>query len=738
MDDVTIKMLKRHPRPLIDDKGGETARKDEGQVDRANVAGAIQRGLRLLRQKFCGLNPNSGPQKYVEVNGFTPWSRYGETLSAGVDTYKTVFVHIEVNARGRPVLLVLASMTRTTVAIKLPSDDKMNHWQAFERMFGRLATLLANPNTTKLTTSYDHVRQFLELRRPAVPDRIVDATALGSLVCPEEFEQVKMDPDCDNRMAGLCLIWSTLGEHAGPVYYGDWEATNGRKVPFPTDRKPDHLLTWPRAHRRESLSSSQMVYTEQLACASSYVWLRTLLWNGTHSELRNPIANMGATIAGCSEKLGLERSWLDTDPGDPFASGKNPKPHGHKEPESFDIQEERTSPSVIDDPYDPERPSTSAAGASASPWPVEPGYDGYEPQMSVPRAKDGHDEVVERRVVIIDPGASSDDDDDGSQAKASPAEQKRPAQRHWKGQREPPRKSRRQDQWKSVLRPLHSRYALSRKKMMNRKRAEYRTRNPDGFRQGFLGGNVCERCAEEPTHREGEECPVAYYEKHGRMPRACTLPCRYCDSFQHVTDACEFIHMRCAACGFRGHMAFECSDRTTEEWLVLYLDCAHMGKLTRANEDGPIRGRFGFGDTTGLALKDSTKNLISLTRNSIRFSRHRELAGNSFAETAKDLSIAREAILLEHAELDRRAKDFEREKEIFYAERAKFHAELREKQKAKGNADPQTDADAIQDDDGQGSGEPMDDSSAPVEQRGAEPEGEETVEIELHTEEYFV
>ena len=78
------------------------------------------------------------------------------------------------------------------------------------------------------------------------------------------------------------MVWSVLGDQHGPVHFVDWESVHGTKVPFPSTRKADRLLRWPRAHRRERIGNAQAQYTEELARAAEIVGLHYMLWNAKY------------------------------------------------------------------------------------------------------------------------------------------------------------------------------------------------------------------------------------------------------------------------------------------------------------------------------------------------------------------------------------------------------------------------------------------------------------------------
>ena len=355
-------MLKRHPKPAVDAQGPGYLKRADGQVDRANVAGGIHRALRLLRRNWVSEKTRGDAKRHFEVSTSTPWSVYGEALRTGVDTYKTVFVHIEVNSRGRPVLMILATVTGVTAVFKLPADERLDHWSCFRRNFRKASDLLADPSVMKLTTTYEETRKFLDLRQPSRPDKVVDALTLADMIREEDFADVERDEECSERLAQLCLIWSTLGGHSGPVYFADWETVYGNKVPYPSDRKPDRLLAWPRAHRHEPLTNAQSVYTEQIARAACIMWMHYLLWKANHSELVTDLSEFERAALACLERSYPEslqhgRGWAST--------------YGDRSDTQERASTARTTTSTTttgaepfrgdSEPYDPERPSTSAA-----------------------------------------------------------------------------------------------------------------------------------------------------------------------------------------------------------------------------------------------------------------------------------------------------------------------------------------------------------------------------------------
>ena len=285
---------------------------------------------------------------------------------------------------------------------------------------------------------------------------------------------------------------------------------------------------------------------------------------------------------------------------------------------------------------------------------------------------------------------------------------------------------------------------------INRKRLKYKAEHPEDFDEDFLGKNACTSCSDEPRHQDPDECPVEYFRKYGKMPKQCSLPCHYCDSFDHITDACEFLHKRCVLCKYRGHMAFECRERNTEEWLVAYLNCVHLGKWTRRNSDGPIRGRFGFGDTSDVALTPSTKTMISAKRNSLRFARHKESAGQPSCDSSRDIAASWEQLRKQEIELTQRIKDFEKEKQSIYRQLDKLGMELRQLRKRRAIATKIAATQTGSSGDRCVMSQPRDEQISPDKVRdvgdkdGKDPEpkkdGEDMEDdmLELHVKEYFV
>ena len=210
---------------------------------------------------------------------------------------------------------------------------------------------------------------------------------------------------------------------------------------------------------------------------------------------------------------------------------------------------------------------------------------------------------------------------------------------------------------------------LKRKRQsINRGRADYWSKNADEFEEKFMGESCCEDCGDEPKHSNPAACAVHYYRTHGRLPKQYTLPCLYCDSPAHTTDACPFLHEICKKCNHRGHAAFECHRRTTLEWLIAFLDCVHLGKLTRENVSGPIEGRYGFGDVSRIQVPGYVWEMVRFKANSMHRFRKKNLPGhggfNPIKEAGLSWALCHEnarAVDQERAQLDRDRESFESE-----------------------------------------------------------------------------
>ena len=197
------------------------------------------------------------------------------------------------------------------------------------------------------------------------------------------------------------------------------------------------------------------------------------------------------------------------------------------------------------------------------------------------------------------------------------------------------------------------------------------------FEEKFLGGGCCDDCGDEPDHSDPAECAVHYYRKHGRLPKQYTLPCLYCDSPSHTTDACPFLHGKCKKCRHRGHAAFECHRRTTLEWLIAFLDCVHLGKLTRENVSGPIDGRYGFGDVSHIQLPGYVKDMIRFKKNSMQRFRRKNLPGNGGFNPIKEAGLSwalchenAQVVEQERLRLVKDRRDFDEEVRLFRERRA--------------------------------------------------------------------
>ena len=721
MEDAPVLLLKKHRNPATREGKKTYLRQAEQHADRSSVAGAALRALRLIQRDFTSEDDPEPSSSFHEVSPNTPWSKYGTKFVAGISQYKTVYLHLETDKKGRPTLLILGALNNTTLAVKLLHDAQATYWDSFEKSFPRLAAILKDTDYLKLTTTFRLTKRFLKIRKPTAPDKLVDVLFLANTLRNSDFFHVKKYRHCDERIAGLCLIWSTLGEHKGPITFADWDDAFGNGVPFPARRKEDRLLRWPKAHRREYLTRSQIIYAEQLAQAANTISVHYFLWAANYGEMVRPVEDFGRTFEDC-----LERSYGEslTD-GDGWLAKYNEVREGYIErrvAEPSPPSRVRFESPRVDD-YEPSVPREHQ----------EAGYhqevveiDEYDPELELMQRC----ERLQRDRQLVDPFACSDDVQEGPShlPSSSPSDGVRAGPSHWPttsgsddvrqgpSHSPPPSDNQPVDHTTTVShrdhvdrgdhnagdnttrrrddahRSTQTRAARNKRMEINRKRLQYRANHANEFVADFLGKNACTTCGEEPRHKDPNECPVEYFKKYGKMPKQCSLPCHYCDSFEHITDACEYLHMRCVRCGFRGHMAFECHERTTEEWLIAYLNCVHLGKWTRRNADGPMRGRFGFGDTSQLDLSLSTKQFISTKRNSLRFVRHKELAGQPSCDSTRELSAAWDNLHRQEQDLKQRRRDFEKEKEIFYRQQDKFNAERRQMQVVKRRAVSTTNA----------------------------------------------
>ena len=719
-DDVPVALLKKHKNPAASATHDTYLQRIKNHEGHANVAGAIHRSLQQLKAVQDEVSPTRLPKDYFEVTPTTPWRSYGSKFEAGVDAHQLLYIHLESNFRGRPVMMVLANTSGITLAIPLPVDEKLHNWDCFAQNFPRIADILLDENVVRLTTSFELTKQFFRKPDPEGRFMMIDANVLGNIMRYEDYREVKKHPLYGERLACMCLVWSMFGEHHGPVHYADWEAAFGTTVPYPSHRKPDRILAWPRAHRQEAVTRAQAKYTKELAHAALSVGLHHFLWNAHHSELIQTETKFGKLHQDCLERgypqpLRKGKSWIKI--CDERAMSFPDSRTGRPDPptpttsatESTDLRHRLSRPSQkIDEPYvpqpvvrdpfydrdsDPEyEPTGYTPTSSTGPPSPEPSKRNAEPTKAdpFPPSPPTGTKPKQRDTRPSTPPPTS------SRApprrSPSPEPRRRPTSRR-SSQGSPPRRDhdmrhegpcgnrinrpKKGERLVDVLRPLHTRYALNVRQRINRNRADHRVEHPGEYIDGFLGGNTCGKCGEEPTHRHDGECTVAYYNKYGHLPRNCTVPCRYCDSVKHTTDACEYLHMRCVCCGFRGHMAFECKERSTEEWLLAYLECVHLGKLTRGNLDGPMRGRFGFGDTTGIPINDSTRSLISFRRNTLRHVRRKEAHENTSTRQPRDASVGWDVLHRQEQELERRLRDLDREKEAFYEEKERFNRERR-------------------------------------------------------------
>ena len=100
-----------------------------------------------------------------------------------------------------------------------------------------------------------------------------------------------------------------------------------------------------------------------------------------------------------------------------------------------------------------------------------------------------------------------------------------------------------------------------------------------GMRPDHFPDWICRKCGR--LRHPSSQCWIVYFEVTKRKPPpGITVPCPSCSSKHHSPTVCPYLVQRCHNCGFLGHIARECLDRTPEQHLDAFLKVNHFGFYT--------------------------------------------------------------------------------------------------------------------------------------------------------------
>ena len=668
--DALARILLNHEHPLRDKVRQEVERVPERRAvpKEPTVLDGLQRTLRQLLLDFIPDSPAATDSVYIEVNAFTPWKRYGNALRDSIDRSGVVFLHTEVDEQNRPCLLVIGTTTGKTIVCHLPPGSSETCWDDFARTFPQLAATLDHGQLIKVTTTFEATNRLLDSESVKYQHELVDVAWLAETVLPD-LEPMK--DDCEQFSAEqsmiMALIWSVLGTYEGPVTPELWKAAYGCSKVYPMDRDSSTMAGWQRRQVSPTLSTTQKGYVQQLARMGCIVATKFVQQQATGSQLRAPVVGLAKTNNDVfTERYGKPQA-------EPESSEENPP--ARTPPRRVTFAEPVAESRAVCEDGDPEDQEIDVR--PGSPIDVDEslaGASGFgDPQPNKIRTR-------EERMQENPFYDSESDDSPGSAATTQASTGTNDPSEDWGASAKRRPRGRRQ-----VRRPGECSIPYPRgfdlkteqhlRSAINRERAEYRVQHPQEFRSEFLGSECCHLCGETPRHDSEAECAVYYYRTIGRLPQQCTLPCLYCESPKHTTDACPFLHVRCSRCSFRGHMHFECKRRRTVEWLIAYLDCCHLGKLTRENPDGPLRGRWGFGDVSRMQLPADVWELIRFKERSLKHFRKKIMYGNPGFNPIREAGLNWALILQRNEQLDKRERDLDRAQRRMEEREARWRAE---------------------------------------------------------------
>ena len=599
-------VLVSHPRPAIDAfedddftrrdrlmRGGQTTAQD-----------CLVRALRMLQRNFVGgsFPPDAGT--YLEINSFTPWSQYGDSLMGAQHFGKILSIHVENDQDDKPGVITLGTLNGKTFVLRVPGYKEANGWDTFKRAFPKVAKLLTNKEYLKVTSSFTTTMKLFQHSELAADDEIVDATTLD-----DDVDEVLLG-DENERLRTQYMIWKTIGYQSGPVWIEVWRHVKGRQQ-YPHPRHPDVILDWDGARRTGRLSPAQKVYVQQAVRAAAIQAARKTLRRCTEIQPADDTSIL----------LRKNLSW----PG-----RKSPEPQ-------VTVHDVRRVVTLVGQEMKMDEKTRCSTGT-----PVERKREAAGAALEVGGTiKKSHVAITKNEGCTTTKRPGDSFHNNNKNVFENPLQ---------------------------LLQEYDAHVQHNKRQSINKARAEFRAHNGDKFKDDFLGKNCCSRCGDEKPHKDPMECVVAYYQKYKRLPRQCTLPCIYCSDSTHTTDACVFIHIKCKKCRRRGHMQQECHLRTPLEWMLVYLDCCHLGKLTRENVEGPLNGRFGFGDVTGINIPPAVWEYVSQKKESLKRARRRSEQGMGGAGHARESLVGWTLLVKELEKLDEEKRKLREEKESFYRE----------------------------------------------------------------------
>ena len=570
-------------------------------------------------------------------------------------------MHTEVDSENQPCVLSIGTMTGRTIVCHLPRNRDRSCWDNFLGSFPQLAATLDHGQLIKVTSTFDATRRLLDSESVKYHHELVDLADIASHLLPEvEVPPGSTAPWDSALVRNLTYVWEVLGKCDGPVTPDLWRAAYGQSQPYPTDRDSDTLLRWETGAVSPQLTGAQRNYVHQLLRTGCILSAKFVQRKATGAQLRQPVVCLSkASTDVFAEQFNTRLDSQAEPQAQPTTcaaatSAEVPAAAVQKRVTFADPVEqevERQDGDVDDDAIDIEPGSPIDGDVTASDAGPSRVMTRMEKVQANPFYDSDSDDEVSKMVVETshsdDSAATREDPHDRDQIDAEP--------RHWIPQRERQRGNRMQRRpgERSIPYPrgfdLRSEQHL--RSAINRERAEYRVEHPEEFRSDFLGSECCHLCGETPRHRNESECAVHYYRMIGRLPQQCTIPCIYCESPRHTTDACPFLHVRCSSCSFRGHMHFECKRRRTIEWLVAYLDCCHLGKLTRENREGPLRGRWGFGDLSNVSVPADVWELIRFKERSLKRFRKKMQYGDPGFNPVREAGLNWALVVRRHEQL---------------------------------------------------------------------------------------
>ena len=515
------------------------------------------------------------------------------------------FVHHENQGYGQPAMVIFASLTGSAVILEFFrfTGPATSVAETLRKSFPSLYKIMVNQDLQRLTLSYDAVHPFVVQEIGArAGNELVDLLLVASILRSEDFGEFSDLSKPSETFALQILIWSILGRQHGPVpSQTTWEKHPAlNDSPWPPERRKLYKF-----YRDHPLNDGQKIWFYQGLRAGAMIGIQAVHPLVKERDMDLPERKTGVIFSESLAKFRATHSINNQGLMGRITGRPNPASLSSSKTSYADMRKRMASRNAPLQPATPPRPrkprkeSAERSHRSSSQHQRRVNERGDRPHRSPkhqrrspakPKPKRRHASHRRRS------DRSSDSDE--------------PEPRPGPSSTGSPRRSR----------PKHRRILddLDKDRLIKKGRLLFLQRKPVKAGTHPLGAQFCIGCAKTPPCLNEKECVVYLYAKKILTPPHSQFPCISCTSTTHISAACIFTHWRCEDCTFLGHMEFECDELTTEQWLVFFLHYVQLGRGTRRNPEGPMGGRWGFGNTQNIPLVNATRRLIHTKRTSLK------------------------------------------------------------------------------------------------------------------------